>query len=213
MGLLQDKDKEAIKERLEPMTGKVKLVYFTQEQDCQFCSETGQLLEEVSELSDKLELEVYDFAENKNMAEEYNITKIPATVMTGEDGEDKGIRFYGIPSGYEFATLLEDMLMISAGDSGLGDDTKAFLKTLDKDVHFQVFVTPTCPYCPGAVRLAHQMAFESGKVVGDMVEATEFPELSQKYQVMGVPRTIINEDTALEGMRPEEMLLQELQSL
>ncbi len=213
MGLLQDKDKVAIQERIAPMTGKVKFIYFTQELECQFCRETGQLLEEVAELSDKLELEKYNFTTDKEMVEKYNIDKIPATVMVGEDGVDHGIRFYGIPSGYEFATLLEDILMLSEGDSGLADDTRAYLKTLDSPVHFQVFVTPTCPYCPGAVRLAHQMAFESDKVVGDMVEATEFPQLSQKYNVMGVPRTIINEDTALEGMRPEEMLLAELKQL
>jgi hypothetical protein len=48
-------------------------------------------------------------------------------------------------------------------------------------------------------------------VRADMVEATEFPHLSYKYQVMGVPRTVINETTHMEGAAPEPMLLEKLQ--
>ena len=131
-----------------------------------------------------------------------------------EDGtaaeEDYGIRFYGIPSGYEFSTLIQDIVMLSRGDSGLSEQTKAQLDMLEDSVHLQVFVTPTCPYCPQAVHLAHQMAMASKKVKADMVEATEFPHLSNKYSVMGVPRTVINENTHVEGAMPEPMILQKV---
>ena len=75
----------------------------------------------------------------------------------------------------------------------------------------QVFVTPTCPYCPQSVVLAHQMAIASPMVRADMVEATEFPQLAIKYQVMGVPRTVINETTYVEGAASEPMVLEKLQ--
>jgi glutaredoxin len=81
---------------------------------------------------------------------------------------------------------------------------------LKEPVHFQVFVTPTCPYCPRAVRLAHQLALESDVIRGDMVEAIEFPHLSVKYQVQGVPRTVINETVHIEGAVPEPMLMARL---
>jgi hypothetical protein len=71
----------------------------------------------------------------------------------------------------------------------------------------QVFVTPTCPYCPQAVVLAYEMAYASPQVRADGVESTEFPQLAIKYQVSGVPRTVINEDTFLEGAAPPDMLL------
>jgi glutaredoxin len=77
-------------------------------------------------------------------------------------------------------------------------------------VHFQVFVTPTCPYCPQAVRLAHKLAIESDLIRADMVEAIEFPQLSNKYHVHGVPRTVINETVHQEGAAPEPMLLAKL---
>jgi glutaredoxin len=77
----------------------------------------------------------------------------------------------------------------------------------------QVFVTPTCPYCPRAVILAHHMALVSDKVTADMVEAQEFPEMAQKYKVMGVPRTVINEKHHQEGAAPERMIIQLLQKV
>jgi len=51
------------------------------------------------------------------------------------------------------------------------------------------------------------MALESDNVIGDMVEAIEYPHLSNKYQVQGVPRTVINEVGFLEGAAPEQMLV------
>ena len=202
MGLLSDKDKAAIKERLAGMTNPVKLINFTQELECQYCRETRMLMEELAELSDLITLEKYHFLNDKEKAEEYKIDKIPATVVMSEN-KDYGIRYFGIPSGYEFASLLEDILMISSGDSGLEPESREKLAKLEKPVHIQVFVTPTCPYCPMAVRLAHQIAFESDKVRGDMIEVTEFPHLGNKYGVMGVPKSVFNEKVELEGAVPE----------
>lgn len=210
MGLLKDKDREAITERLKPMDGKVKLVFFTQELECDFCRDTHNLLSEVVELSDKLEMEVYNLLTDAETAAKFKVEKVPALALVDENDTDFGIRYYGIPSGYEFASLLDDILMISEGDSGLSESIRETLKSLRGNVHLQVFVTPTCPYCPGAVRIAHQMAYESEKITADMVEATEFPHLSNRYNVRGVPRTIINEDQALEGMRSPEDVLSEV---
>ena len=129
----------------------------------------------------------------------------------GDEPKDYGIRYYGIPSGYEFSTLVQDVLMIGEGDPALSDDTEAWLADLDTPIHLQVFVTPTCPYCPRAVLLAHQLAMASDMVTADMIEATEFPHLSMKYQVMGVPRTVINESVYQEGAAPELLLLAKMQ--
>jgi glutaredoxin-like protein len=209
MSILNDDIKQQVRDEFSNLTNPVKLVMFTQEMECQYCSETRSLIEEVGELSDKISVEVYDQIADKEVAEQYNIDKIPAVaiVADGEDTKDYGIRLYGIPSGYEFSTLIGDIVMVSQRESGLDSATKQYIQELETPLHLQVFVTPTCPYCPPAVRLAHMMAMESDMVVGDMVEATEFPHLSQKYQVMGVPRTVLNEDTYVEGSVPEAMLL------
>ena len=212
MALLKEEDRNHLIEQFKSLESPVKIVVFTQKMECQYCQETRMIGEELAALSDKISLEVYDFEKDKEIAETYNIDKIPATViMTGGDQpKDYGIRYFGIPSGYEFSSLIEDIMMISGGDSGLSAATKEMLANLEEPVHLQVFVTPTCPYCPPAVLLAHQLAFESDKVQADMVEAIEFPHLSTKYQVQGVPRTVINETVHQEGAAPEAMLLAKL---
>lgn len=209
MALLNDQIRDQVRNEFNDLTGDVKLVLFTQKMECQYCSETRELAEELAALTDKISIEVFDFEDDKEAVETYNIDKIPAMAIVkgGTEPRDYGIRLYGIPSGYEFSTLLEDIVMVSSGESGLAEETKTELAQLTKPLHLQVFVTPTCPYCPRAVRLAHMMAMESDLVTGDMVEAIEFPHLSNKYNVMGVPRTVINEHAYLEGAAPEAMLM------
>ena len=90
------------------------------------------------------------------------------------------------------------------------EEIKEEIRKIDESLHIQVFVTPTCPYCPTMVHLAHQMAVENKKIKADMIEAIEFPHLAQKYEVMGVPKTIINEKREIVGAVPEEIFLQEI---
>ena len=209
MPLLNDEIAAQVKEQLADLEGPAQLVVFTQTFECEFCSETRQLVEEVAELSDLLTAEVYNFVTDKETAEELGIDKIPAIAIIG--AEDYGVRFYGIPSGYEFTSLLLAIKTVAAGKPDLSEEGLQTLAELTEPVHIQVFVTPTCPYCPGSVVLAHQMAIASPMVRADMVEATEFPHLSMKYQVMGVPRTVINETTHVEGAAPEPLVLEKLE--
>ncbi|MGD2144249.1 MAG: thioredoxin family protein [Anaerolineae bacterium] len=208
MPLLNEEVKAQVELKLATLAGPVRLVMFTQDFECQYCAETRQIAEEVAELSDQITVEVRDFVADKEKAEELGVDKIPAIAVIG--GEDYGIRFYGIPSGYEFTSLLEAIQMVAAGRSELDQRTLESLSELSEPVHMQVFVTPTCPYCPQAVVLAHQMAMASPMVRADMVEAQEFPHLAMKHQVMGVPRTVINESVHIEGASPQSMVLEKL---
>jgi glutaredoxin-like protein len=200
--------KEELKKQFASLTGTVTLVVFTQELECHFCEDTRNLAREVADLSKNISLEIYDFQKNKDKVDAYGIDKIPAIAVIGE--KDYGIRFYGVPGGYEFTSLIEGIKILSSREIGLSDATKTFLDSLEKDVHIQVFVTPTCPYCPMAVILAHKCAAYSDKVRSDMVEITEFPHLAMKYEVQGVPRTVINETVAQAGAAPEQLLVQKI---
>ena len=168
----------------------------------------GELLEEVSSLSDKIELVIHDFVADKEKAAEYGIDKIPALAILGK--EDHGIRFFGIPSGYEYTSLIEAIIDVSKEKTSLSQKTIEAIKKIDEDIHIQVFVTPTCPYCTMMVRLGHQFALESPRIKSDMVESTEFPHLAQKYIVFGVPKTILNETSSIEGAVPEEGFLENI---
>ena len=149
------------------------------------------------------------------MAGNFNVTKAPGVVIAAKDGAqitDFGIRFSGMPAGHEFSTLITDIMIVSKRDSGLNQQTRDFLKDLEQPLLLQVFVTPTCPYCPRAVLLAHQMAMENPKMIrAEGVEATEFPQLAQEYYVSGVPQTVINSGAKMVvGAVPEQKLLREI---
>lgn len=208
MTFLTDKDKEQIRETFDSLENKVQLVHFTQELQCQYCLETKKLLEELSELSNKIDLIVFNFQIDKEMVEKFNVDKVPATIVMGE--KDFGIRYYGIPSGYEFSSLIEDIVDVSKEDAGLLAESKELLAQIKKPLHLQVFVTPTCPHCPAAVRLAHKLAMENDNITADMIEATEFPHLSMRYNIKGVPKTMIGEDTPIDGALPELDLIEKI---
>ncbi len=142
MALLSEQDAKTVREHLEKnLADPVTLLYFTQTIACQFCRETQQVLEEVAALSDKVSLEVYNFVNDKETADKYGIDKIPATVVMG--AKDYGVRFYGIPSGYEFTSLIEAIVSVSTGETGLSAESLEVLARLTEPVHLQVFVTPT----------------------------------------------------------------------
>ncbi|MGD2207154.1 MAG: thioredoxin family protein [Anaerolineae bacterium] len=214
MPLISQKDAEQLRTEFEnQLVNPVRVVMFTQTVECQFCAETRQIVEEIAGLSDKVTAEIYNFVTDKAVAKVYSVDKIPAiAILRVEDGKEKdyGIRFYGIPSGYEFTSIIEDIIDVSRGESGLQAKSKEAVAGIREPVHFQVFVTPTCPYCPQAVRLAHKFAIESDLITADMIEAIEFPHLANKYQVYGVPRTVINEKVHQEGAVPEPLMLTKL---
>jgi glutaredoxin-like protein len=186
----------------------VRLILFTQETECELCKETHELLQEISSISLKIKLEVYDFVKDTEKAKELGVDKIPAIVLNGR--KDYKIHFYGIPSGYEFATLIDDIMDVSKGRSRLQSPVLEKVRSISKPVHIQVFVTPTCPYCPRAVRVAHQMALENTLITSDMIEATEFPHLVNRYSVMAVPKIVVNEKTEFVGAQPEENFVENI---
>ena len=214
--LLDEKIKEQVKDFFADLDKPVKVLFFgSNQQNCDYCSETLGLLNEIAELNDLISLEEYDFENNMDIAEQYKIDKVPMTVIAAEKENgiiDYGIRLSGIPAGHEFTTLINDLVMVSKGESGLSQPTKDKLAAITEPVNLQVFVTPTCPYCPQAVILAHQMALESEFITGEMVEAMEFAELSNKFNVSGVPHTIINDGLGeLVGAAPEARLMAEIE--
>lgn len=214
--LLNDDIQIQVKKALENLREPVDILFFGTREECDYCEDTLQLVGEVAELSGKLGLKVYDIEDNPDIAREYNVNKTPGLVLTARDTNkvmDYGVRFAGIPSGHEFSSLIEGLILVSGRDSGLSGEIRKQLRGLKNPVLLQVFVTPTCPYCPRAVVTAHQMALESEMVQAEMVEAMEFPELSQRFGVNGVPQTTINSGAGtVVGAVPEQQLLLEIQN-
>ncbi|HQT91655.1 MAG TPA: thioredoxin family protein [Candidatus Kryptobacter bacterium] len=208
MAFIQESDKAEIKAQIGELTGEVRILVFTQSENCQYCGEVQTILEEFAEIIDKVKLEEYDIELNADLAKKYDVKRAPAIVVMGE--KDHGIRYYGLPAGYEFVALLNAVRMVGSSNHELAPETVEQLSKLTKPVHIQVFVTPSCPYCPNAVTLSHQFAMASDLVTADAVEATEFPELALQYNVRGVPRIVVNEEHHFEGAMPEQYFVEEV---
>ena len=216
MPMISPEDQQTLQKLFEELEGDVTITNFTQReslliipgQECDYCKETRELLEEVTALSEKLHLETKDFVRDKEEADRLGVTRIPAFVL---QGRTKGsVRYFGIPAGYEFSTLIEDIIDVSKGTTSLSDKTRQALATVDQDLHIQVFVTPTCPYCPRAARLAHKLAIENEHITADVIEISEFIDLAQLYQVQGVPKTVINNRVEFAGALPEPRFVQQV---
>ena len=139
--MMNDEQKKQIQEIMGRMEAPVKLVHFTQEINVELAREARGILEDLSELSDKLSLETYNLQLDREQAAQWKIDKVPATAVVGE--KDYGIRFYGVPMGYEFSSLLDAIVSVSKADSGLGSETRETLQKLTQPLHLMVFVTPT----------------------------------------------------------------------
>jgi glutaredoxin-like protein len=204
MSLIPDDKKELLRNDFkEKLVDPVKIVMFTQEFECRFCSDTRNLVQDMATLSDKITAQVYDFSKDASIAKEYGIDKIPAIAIIGK--KDYGVRIYGVPYGYELQTLIEGIINVSKGTTDLSDNTKSILKEVKSPVHIKVFVTLTCPHCPVAASVGHKLAIESDMVKADVIESSEFPDLAMKYNVVGVPKIVINEKIEFVGAFSEDL--------
>jgi alkyl hydroperoxide reductase subunit AhpF len=140
--MLTERDRAAVRQEFERLTGPVKLVVFSQELLAgDLCRQNEQLVREVADLTDKASVEVLNLAIDRERAEAYGVDQVPAIVVEG--ARDYGIRFYGVPGGYEFSNLIDSMIVASTGEPALSEETKASLAGLAADVDIKVFSTPT----------------------------------------------------------------------
>ena len=214
MQKLLDQDlQNQIKEFLSPMVNPVSLVLFTQESPCETCTETKQLLSEIAELSDKLTFVEKDLVEDIKEVDLYGIEMTPSFVMLDHEGKYRGVKFNGIPAGHEINSFLSAILDMSGLDFGYDAALISRIQKINKPVNIKVFVTLSCPHCPGAVNTAHRLAMLNGNIEGEMIEAQTFYTLSEQYNVSGVPKIVINEKHELVGNQPVEAFLKLLERL
>lgn len=214
MAILSDDDASEIEQLFADLTGDVGIHLFTD--DCQTCEQTVELNRELAALSERLTLTVHDLEDEA--AATYDAAKYgagPVAVFTDGDGEDTGVRYFGIPSGQEINSYLTDIVATATGDTQVPEDLREDLAAIDQPVEIKVFVTPTCPHCPGAVITAHSFALENEHVTAEMIESQEFMDVAQEYGVRGVPQVNVavdGGDTQFTGARPPHQFLEEVRA-
>jgi glutaredoxin-like protein len=205
MPLLSEQDRQTVRTHLAGISRPVTILFFTQTFGApETVAMAKQVLDEVVSLNNQLTIEEVNVVLEKERAATYGIEHIPALVLLAS-GADTRIRFLGAPAGHEFMSLVEALLLAGTGVSGLSDTSKALLaERVTEPVDIRVFVTPSCPHCPRAVTLAHRMAVEHPLIQATCVEATEFMDLSRRFRVTGVPKTVINGSIEILGALPED---------
>lgn len=204
MPLLSPQDEETVRRQLNAITHQVTIVFFTQAIGAPDSALMArQIVDEVALLSDRVHVEEANLVLDRERAAQYGVEQIPAIVLL-RDGEDSRIRFLGAPAGYEFASLVDALVLAGGDDSGLTAESRQLIaESVTGPTDILVFVTPTCPHCPRAVTLAHRMAVESPNIRAVCIEATEFMDLSRQYRVTGVPKTVVNGEVEILGALPE----------
>ncbi|HPA71623.1 MAG TPA: hypothetical protein PKY31_05105 [Spirochaetota bacterium] len=141
MALFDEKVSSQLKGILKGLKNTVNVVYFTQEMECGTCRDTHAFVQELCGLSDKLKLTVFDFVKDKAKADFYKVDKIPAIVLLDSKDDDTGIRFYGIPGGYEINSFMKSLMEVSGEKEALPEPLLKRIAAINRDVHLQVFVS------------------------------------------------------------------------
>ncbi len=215
--LLDEKTRETLNKEFSALKKPLTIFLLTDKtSNQQYENQAVRILDEISSLpsaKDKITLIKKSISSPGVEAEakQYGITPwgTPAITLLDEDKKPTGIIFYGVPGGYEFKTFIEATKMISDGDSGLKPETRELITKLETSapIEIKIFITLTCPYCPAAVKLAEQFAYESkGKIIARTIDASAFSELATKYNIFSVPRLIINDTDGKTGAPTENEL-------
>jgi glutaredoxin-like protein len=208
MPLLAPGDQARLQTDFAALANRVSLVFFTQTFGCETCDQARQIVQELAALSDKVTIEEVNFVLEPERAAPYGVDRVPAVVVLALDGEgnrhDPGLRFLGVPAGYEFISLVHAVMLAGGQPSSLSAGSLSRVAAVDRPTTIRVFTTPTCPHCPRAVNMAQEMAAANPHITSVAIEATEFPDLVRRYAVSGVPKTVVDDRVEILGALPEE---------
>ena len=211
--LLNDQIASQIKDVLSGMVHPISIILFTKEGSCDTCLETKQLLSEVSALTDKIRFIEKDIEKDLSDVNAFDIKRVPSFVLLDDKGTYQGVKFNGIPAGHEINSFISALLEMSGTGIQFNEQIKEQIQKIDKPVDIKVFVTLSCPHCPGAVQNAHRLVMLNPLIKAEMVEAQTFQDMSMKYQVSGVPKIVINDTFELLGNQPIEAFLQQINKI
>lgn len=211
MALLTEENKQQLKEFFKGLERDTYVVLFNSD-DAPSGKETAELLTEMGELSDKLHVEIKDLRMDADLAAEYNVKLAPGYVLLNDKREFTRVRFNGVPLGHEINSFLSALIEVGGNPQPMPADLLERVKKIDKPVDIKVFVTLSCPHCPGAVQKAHALALANPNIQAEMVEAQSFPHLSNEYGVGSVPHTVFNGMDSIIGNYPFEDFIAKAES-
>ncbi len=209
IALINQENIRYLKDQFSTFTNPVNLIYFhSKKQNAEHCIATKTILDEIDPISSNVNVTTIDFDTETEQVKHYRIMKPPAIAIQSDI--DRGLRYYGIPSGYEFSTLVHSLSLLGKEALEVSPELREWSQAVNQKVEILVFVTSACPHCPRAASMAHKFALLNDHIEGTVIEANSFPELTRTYDVMAVPKTIINKARAFEGTVHEQRFAEEI---
>ncbi|WP_462328047.1 thioredoxin family protein, partial [Desulfobaculum sp.] len=207
---IPEESRKHLEEAFADLKGDVAIEVFTRKgENDPYNDATTGFCRDLGRLSDKIAVTFHDC--DSDHAKERDVTRSPTVVLQPDAVR---LRYIGAPLGEEARTFIEAVMLLSFGESRLSDVSADLMKELDEERAVKVFVSPTCPYCPGQVSNAFRAAMHRPDLVSaECVETGENPDLAEKYSANALPKTIINETFEQRGLYPEERFVAELVSL
>lgn len=190
--------------QLSKLGGPVKVRVFASPDHCVFCNTVDEVVGRLAEMSDRVIVLWSGFGHDEPAARDYGIERHPAVVVEGRG--DLGLRFTGVPMGYQFGVLVEDLVMASTGETDLSEEVKIKLRSVDEPVSIKVYTLPDCLGSPFMARAAHKFAIETGEIAADVVDLLEFADLAAEEKVLETPKTVINGKVEVQGTISEREL-------
>ncbi|MFA5692212.1 MAG: thioredoxin family protein [Acholeplasmataceae bacterium] len=198
--LLNDENQKQIKEMLSIMKDKVNITFFHEENN-EGSEITLKLFNELKELNNKINFTHYNYQDNLELAKEYNINRSLSYVIYNDNEKVNGA-FYGVPLGHEINTLLTTLVDASNANPLYDEKTLKEIQSIKEPTNIKVFVTTSCPHCPGAAINALRLSKLNKNITSEVYEVQSNMDVGTKYNVSGVPKILINETKELMGNQP-----------
>ncbi len=213
--LFSENELNNIKREMGKLKEKVVLKLFTdfktkdkkKVRTCMACEGVYSLLKTLEENSNgKLEIKEFSTEENEEEAKKYNVMRIPAILFLDNEGKEI-IRYSAPPMGAELAPFINSIQYFSGVRPYYADQIITHLKKIERS-KVKMFISQTCSYCPQTVPVLNLFAIVSkGKISAEIIDVDANPDIAMKYQVQGVPHTVVNEKEHIYGMfNPQDFL-------
>jgi len=196
--MLSDGDRASLERRFaQGMKDDVTLLLFADEGSAME-KELTDFANTLAQTSPKIKVDVQRTEDGKNQRmRELHIEHWPCLVLV--KGDFTRIRYYGIPAGYEIASLVDAIVELSSMRTTLSPKAKSALATVRRKANIKIFILTTCQFCPTVARHAYRGAIESPRVTAEIIDSQMFPDLATRHSVMGVPKIILNDNLDITG--------------
>lgn len=207
MAQITGEHRSFMEKEFQKLTEAVKINVHLPAGKCESCDELKELINEIAEATDHIQVSFIEEDSAEDGGYNYIVDRLPALAVLDKEGNSRNIIYYGIPSMNIFNSLISLITMQSTGSIDLDEEAMAKVKEME-GAEIQLFVTLNTPRASETIDVTSRFAMLNDGIHTSVVELIEFPEMAERYQVLGVPKTIVNEEIKFTGAYTATELLE-----